>query len=98
MSVIAPPVPKCSKCEGILDTVETKSKDKWCRKCRAEYQREYVDRQYQEAKAEGYSEGFAAGYAECRAYLMRHFNPHPFGQFRGLDIVTYLRELTPPQR
>ncbi len=87
--------PKCSKCNGVLDTTETKSKDNWCRKCRADYQRDYQDRQYREAKAEGYSEGFAIGYAECRMYLMQHFNPHPLGQFRGIDILNYLRELKP---
>ncbi len=83
---------QCGKCGNALDT---KGSPKWCKECRNTYQRDYKDQQYAEAKTEGYAEGFAAGYAECRTYLMQHFNPHPLGQFRGIDILNYLRDLKP---
>ncbi len=84
---------KCGNCGGKLNTTGS---PKWCKDCRNNYQRDYKDKQLAEAKAEGFTEGFAAGYAECRLYLMQHFNPHPLGQFRGIDILNYLREIKPP--
>lgn len=86
---------KCSKCDGPLDTLDTKAKDNWCRKCRADYQRDYVERRYQEAKAEGYTEGFACGFAECRLYLMQKFNPFPLHSFSGLEVLNTARAATP---
>lgn len=85
---------KCGKCTEPLDT---KGSPKWCKKCRNDYQRDYKDQQYEEAKKEGYSDGFAAGYAECRLYIMQHFNPFPLANFRGIDLLNYLRHLPTAQ-
>lgn len=54
---------KCSRCDGKLDT---DSKDKWCKKCRATYQREYT--KTLESRAE--SKGFARGLRTCRELLI----------------------------
>ncbi len=86
-------VQKCSNCDGILDTANTKGTNKWCRKCRAEYQRDYVDRQYEDAKAEGFDEGVKA----CRLYLLQQFSKYPIGMFSGMDIINYIRSADMPR-
>ncbi len=86
-------IQKCSKCDGILDTLDTKAKDLWCRKCRAEYQREYQDRRYEEAKAEG----FDAGVKACQLYLLQQFSKYPIGMFSGMDIINYIRRAEMPK-
>lgn len=85
-------VEKCSKCDGTLDTQDTKAKDHWCRKCRAEYQRDYQDRKYEEAKAEGFAEG-----VKCiKNALIVAFGRYPMGQFNGLDCARYIHGFEMP--
>ncbi len=84
---------RCSKCDGYLDSGETKSKDNWCRNCRAAYQREYRIQEFDKAKAEG----FDAGVKACQLYLLQQFSKYPIGMFSGMDIINYIRRAEMPR-
>lgn len=85
---------QCGKCGDALDT---NGSPKWCKKCRNDYQREYKDKQYDEAKTEGYSAGFDAGVTDCRRYLLQQFTRFPLAQFTGMDIINYVRSFELPK-
>jgi predicted amidophosphoribosyltransferase len=57
---------KCSKCEKKLDTEGT---PRWCKKCRADYQREYQGLKKEMSETRGY----AAGCSAMREFLSDYF-------------------------
>lgn len=71
---------KCSKCNEDLDTEGT---PKWCKSCRAKYQREY--NATKEGKAE--AAGYARGVREMKGVLCGEFARLAMGQFTGFEVA-----------
>ena len=70
---------KCSRCEGELDT---EGYPKWCKKCKAKWQREY-----QSLKKEmGERHGYTSGCRDARAALADHFLRFPNSMFSGTEV------------
>jgi hypothetical protein len=57
---------KCSKCDKKLDTEGT---PRWCKKCRADYQREYQSLKKEMSE----TRGVAAGRSEMREFIANYF-------------------------
>lgn len=81
---------KCSKCGLDLDTDGT---PKWCKKCRATYQREY------NATKEGRAEaaGFARGVMATKGVLASEFSRLGNGQWSGYEIANLIARAPGPK-
>jgi hypothetical protein len=76
---------KCSKCEADLDTDGT---PRWCKSCRAKYQREY-----QATKKEmGESRGFAAGCSAMREFMVGYFRQFGNVRLSGFEVSEMARK------
>lgn len=74
-----PTAEECSKCQKELDTEGT---PKWCKACRAKYQKEY--QATKEGKAEAH--GFARGVTAFRRMIAEKFEGQGSGAFTGQEI------------
>lgn len=83
----------CSKCKK-NPVAYPDSKNPWCKECRAEAQKAYLETK--EGMAEG--KGFALGVAACRAEWSEHFEHQRSGSFSGYEICDLIRQAPAPQR
>ena len=74
----------CSRCPNTLDTT---GYPRWCKDCRAKYQKEY--HRIKEAMAEG--KGFAGGAAAMKDVLATEFDRLGSGTFPGYEIANLIR-------
>lgn len=82
---------KCSKCNEELDTEGT---PKWCKACRAKYQKEY--QATKEGKAE--AAGFALGAEAMRQEVVNSFAKVPAGGLMMAgEIAAYVAGLPAPK-
>jgi hypothetical protein len=81
---------KCSRCEQELDT---EGSPRWCKKCRAKYQREYQALR----KEMGESRGYAAGCSAMRAFLESYFAQFGNARISGFEASTMVRKAGVPQ-
>ncbi len=81
---------KCSRCESELDTEGT---PRWCKKCRAKYQREYQALR----KEMGESRGFAAGCSAMREFMAEHFRTFGSARFSGVEVWDMIRKAGVPR-
>ncbi len=80
----------CRKCGKILDT---EGSPRWCKVCRAKYQREYKDI----VKEMTESRGFAAGMTAMREYLVANFARYGTqGSFTGAEIAAVIQRAKGP--
>ena len=88
---------RCSKvnaggqCSNDLDTTGS---PKWCKVCRARYQREYKDTVREMAESKAFSDGCAV----TRDALARAFAVYPNSIFYGLEIAQKIHEFQAPKR
>lgn len=80
---------KCSKCSGPLDTDRY---PRWCRKCKAQYQREYQALKRDMTESRGYADGVA----DMRAHLAQKFEGLGGGTFSGTDAAQWVRNEAGP--
>ena len=80
----------CSRCEEILDT---SGSPKWCRKCRAKYQREYQLLRMEMAS----SGGFIKGREAMRQIIVAEFDKLASGKFSGCEIADLVAQMPGPQ-
>lgn len=74
----------CSRCQKPLDA---DGSPRWCKACRAKYQRDY-----QALKKEmSESRGFAAGCSAMRDTLAKHFEQFQRARFSGAEIAKMIR-------
>lgn len=73
------------RCENMLDT---EGSPKWCKKCRAKYQREYQALQPELAEKRGHARGVTA----LRTYLVGEFERLGSGTFNGYEIAELIRQ------
>lgn len=82
---------KCSRCEKTLDTT---GNPRWCKACRAKYQREYRDLESQMTETRGY----AAGLSAMREYLAENFARYsPIQTWNGQSIAKIIRDCAGPE-
>ena len=82
---------KCSKCPADLDTTGS---PKWCKACRAAYQKE--NRDAAEERAE--SRGFIRGIEAMRNTLRTEFSKRQNGMFYGHDVMRVIEDFPRPQQ
>ena len=81
--------PECSRCEERLDT---EGSPRWCKKCRAKYQREYQGLKKEMAESRGY----AAGQSAMRECLALHFARFGGAAFNCVEIAYMIRRAPGP--
>lgn len=81
---------KCSKCELELDTEGT---PRWCKKCRAKYQREYQSLKKEMSETRGY----AAGCAAMREFISGYFAQFGNVRLSGVEASIMVRKAGVPQ-
>ncbi len=81
---------KCSKCEKDLDT---EGSPRWCKTCRAKYQREYQSLRKEMSETRGY----AAGCSAMRQFLSDYFMQWPNARISGIEISKMVRSAGVPQ-
>ncbi len=81
---------KCGRCESELDT---EGSPRWCRKCRAKYQREYQGLR----KEMGESRGYAAGCSAMRAFIADYFQQFGNVRLSGVEASIMVRKAGLPQ-
>lgn len=81
---------KCSKCEKKLDTEGT---PRWCKKCRAEYQREYQSLKKEMSESRGY----AAGCSAMREFIAGYFMQFGNVRLSGVEASMMVRKAGQPQ-
>ncbi len=91
METCAKAVDGSEKCGKPLDT---EGSPRWCKACRAQYQREYKDI----VKEMTESRGFAAGMSAMRDYLAHNFDTlyGTQGSFTGAQIAHLIRTVRGP--
>jgi hypothetical protein len=82
---------KCRKCDALLDT---ENPPYWCRKCRAEYQRDYAAGKLKRAEARG----FAAGVEAFRELLITEFDRLRISGFEGGEVAALIQQAPGPSR
>lgn len=73
------------RCANVLDT---EGSPKWCKKCRAKYQREYQALQPELAEKRGYGRGVQ----QLRNFLVLEFERLGSGAFTGYEIAELIRQ------
>ena len=76
---------KCSRCEADIDTTGS---PRWCKKCRAKYQREYQALRVEMVNGRAH----AAGAAAAREALAAHFLRFPNSMFSGTEIWAMIQK------
>lgn len=80
----------CSKCKAVLDTT---GNPKWCKACRAAYQRDYQDGKTERGEAKGYARGVRA----MRDLLADEFGKQGGGMFSGDECALLIRQAPGPK-
>ncbi len=88
--IAAPADLKCSRCELELDTEGT---PRWCKKCRAKYQREYQGLRKEMSE----TRGFAAGCSAMREFLADYFVKFGNVRISGIEASAMTRKAGLPQ-
>jgi len=78
---------KCSRCSDALDTA---GKPRWCKKCRAKYQKEYQELRQDAAENNGFQSGCRCMQAATAAY----FRQYPSAVFTGAEIAHMISKLS----
>ncbi len=81
---------KCSKCEKELDTDGT---PRWCKACRAKYQREYQSLKKEMSE----TRGFAAGCSAMRDFMATYFQQFGNVRLSGFEVAQMARKAGMPQ-
>jgi SET domain-containing protein len=81
---------KCSKCEKDLDT---EGNPKWCKACRAKYQREYQSLKKEMSETRGY----AAGCSAMREFIAGYFQQFGNVRLSGVEAAFMTRKAGLPQ-
>ena len=92
----APKTPeKCSNtgCSNPLDTTGT---PKWCKECRARYQRENKALRMNRAEAEGYYRGFREGVTTLRKILIDELCKAGGGMMRANEVAIWIGSVPTP--
>jgi predicted amidophosphoribosyltransferase len=80
----------CSKCGATLDR---EGSPKWCKSCRAKYQREYEATKSEMVE----SRSFAAGCGQMRQFLADHFASFGNARFSGTEVWDMIRKVGVPR-
>jgi hypothetical protein len=81
---------KCGRCESDLDT---EGSPRWCKKCRAKYQREYQSLR----KEMNESRGYAAGCSAMRDFMVGYFAQFGNVRLSGFEASAMARKAGIPQ-
>ncbi len=81
---------KCSKCDKDLDTEGT---PRWCKSCRAKYQREYQGLKKEMSETRGY----AAGCSAMREFMVQYFQQFGNVKLSGIEASIMARKAGLPQ-
>lgn len=79
----------CSKCTGVLDT---DGSPKWCKSCRAKYQREYNELKVEKSEKAGWHKGVRA----MRDCLAEQFGQLSGGSFDGAEVEALIMQAPGP--
>lgn len=83
---------KCSQCK--LNDLDTTGLPKWCKECRARYQRERSVLRMELTEAQG----FAAGAEAMRKAIVEEFQKaNPLGMMRAGEIAAYVAGIPVPR-
>ena len=80
----------CSKCGQVLDTTGT---PKWCKSCRADYQRERTNGIEERAEKRGLERGITAEKQSVEAYFRYLGNAH----FSGTEVAAMVAKMPGPR-
>lgn len=81
---------KCGKCGKALDTTGA---PKWCKQCRADYQRDYQGGKQERA----IRQGFALGVQAMRQLLAKEFDAQGGGMFSGVESAELIQRAPGPR-
>ncbi len=81
---------KCGRCTEELDT---EGSPRWCKKCRAKYQREYQGLRKEMSETRGY----AAGCSAMREFISTYFQQFGNVRISGIEASVMTRKAGLPQ-
>jgi hypothetical protein len=86
---------KCSNtgCSNALDTTGT---PKWCKECRARYQRENKALRMSRAESEGYYRGYREGVNALRKLLIDELVTAGAGMMRANEVAVWIGSVATP--
>ncbi len=84
---------KCSRCESALDAECPPGTAKWCKACRAKYQREYNALRKEMSE----SRGFSAGCSAMRHSMAEYFKLFGNARFSGVELWQMISKAPGPE-
>lgn len=83
---------KCGN-TGCTNQLDTTGMPKWCRECRARYQREYQILKMSRAE----TKGFVAGREAMRRMVVAEFEKLGSGSFEAIEVAILVQQMPGPQ-